>query len=836
MQIPSGDIDHSGQKVNRFQGLSCLSDSDQQTTIKNADTIKKIGNRVCLVIDERTEKTVGNTEADKRLHPTDNKQDNKIDTTKGTKSNQPATGTESAIHPMANKTHSTIGKTLEHSTKSEKNTDYPRILNPGTNVLVPGSEINETIQKKDQELKADTEVQDAHHDVTDAESDSDEKERKEENHIQLASNNCAQIPENHCVEKPRNACFNEQPSDQTDENIEQPMTLANLNVNETRSSDTQNATEMHKENGYLLAASTSEQSSHKGNGELESTLAEGFNQTGQDYFSKTNTDRRTDSEFMAIDTQSAGGTVDRSNPYCNFRNFKNNDIQCAENNVTLMIMKSPVEFSNAMKNDFEKKNEIESIDTGALIQKVTSKQGAVDRGQCDLISSQSKTSSIREVTHAKLHQASATRTVSRPPDSYVGSHDLQCHICSRTFSNTDLRDYHVKHHDMMRYECPQSGCGNMFHDRRGLKNHIRMSKDHKDLIQSDILTKSGIDTKPFPPRSPKRQFYFKSKRMVSRRGHNNSKIIFKCPVENCGNIFQIWSDYHSHFLRMHYSHLHNSTAGGHQPTRRQIEDLKHISGTGGHYPKQREIENFIQYSGTTGNHPTRRQIKNFIQYSGTRRHHPFSSQQNIQNHSVFPTNPTLQAAAGSFETTTQQTTMTQSFRSDSPNTFKEPNGALIKSSNSLIFSTQVGSHEQPSQDSSLRCPSLGTASAKPVSLPSTEAENKGIAFIHTILEQEQLASRSRVSTSKRKGRTPLQFLNHRIAEDYINARDLTGRSSVDCPVLGGLNQTTLTPNISNSYNKLLNECHKEGATRHDAAQQQDTRRSPARRLHERSEY
>ena len=361
----------------------------------------------------------------------------------------------------------------------------------------------------------------------------------------------------------------------------------------------------------------------------------------------------------------------------------------------------------------------------------------------------------------------------------------------------------------MRFVCPKSECGNMFHDRRGLKNHIRIRKHHGDLIESEILTKSGLCTKPLSLGSPKQQSCFKSKRVTSRRGHKDSKITFTCPVKNCGNIFQSWSDYHSHFLRMHYSFLptqrqnkvfiHNATTGGHHPTQRQITHLKHISGTGGHHPTQRQIENLLQCSGTTGNHSTR-QIENFIHYSGTGRHHSFSSQQNIQNvlsqnHSVFPTNlMILQAVASSFETTTQQTTMAHdcSSQSDSLKIFKVPTGALKKSSYSFIFPSQVISSKKPLQDNSLRCLSRGIAStdsSKAVSSQSAEAgKNRDILVIHPNLEQEQLASRSRVGTSKRKCRTPVQFLKHRIAPDDINARDLIGRSSVDRRLSGGLNQ------------------------------------------------
>ena len=478
----------------------------------------------------------------------------------------------------------------------------------------------------------------------------------------------------------------------------------------------------------------------------------GFDETGQNSFSKINTDRNT-----------AVSTVDRTNLNCNFRNFRN-DSQCAKNQATLKKMK----FSNAMKNDCEKKNEIESKDTGALISKVTFKERAADHGECDIISFHSKTSSVREVTDGQLQQASVTRKVSGPPDSDVGSHGLQCHICSRMFSNTYLRDYHVKHHGVMRFVCPKSECGNMFHDRRGLKNQIRIRKHHGDLIESEILTKSGLCTKPLSLGSPKQQFCFKSKRVTSRRGHKDNKITFTCPVKNCGNIFQSCSDYHSHFLRMHYSFLptqrqnkefiHNSGTGGHHPTQRQIEHLKHISGTGGHHPTQGQIEHFIQYSATTGNHSTQRQSENFIQYSGTGGHHSFSSQQNIQNiilqnHSVFPTNlMTLEAVAGSFETTTRQSTMTLSSQGDSLKTFKVPTGALKKSSYLFIFPSQVISSKTPLQNS-LRCLSRGIASVDPpetVSLQSTEAENKDIAVIHTNLEQKQLASRSRVGTSKCK--------------------------------------------------------------------------------------
>ena len=152
-------------------------------------------------------------------------------------------------------------------------------------------------------------------------------------------------------------------------------------------------------------------------------------------------------------------------------------------------------------------------------------------------------------TDRKLQQTSATRKVTRPPDL---DHDLQCYICSRMFTNTDLRDYHVKHHDTMRYTCPKLGCGHMFHDRRGLKNHIRMRKDHGDLYESDIFTKSC--TKPLSLSSRKQQSYSKSKRLVPRRGDKGSKTMFKCPVKNCGIIFQSWSDYHTHYLLIHYSH------------------------------------------------------------------------------------------------------------------------------------------------------------------------------------------------------------------------------------------------------------------------------------------
>ena len=71
-----------------------------------------------------------------------------------------------------------------------------------------------------------------------------------------------------------------------------------------------------------------------------------------------------------------------------------------------------MKFLNTVKNDCEKKNEIESKDTGASIPKVTFKEGAADHGECDIISFHSKTSSIREVTDGQLQRASVTRKVS----------------------------------------------------------------------------------------------------------------------------------------------------------------------------------------------------------------------------------------------------------------------------------------------------------------------------------------------------------------------------------------------------------------------------------------
>ena len=93
---------------------------------------------------------------------------------------------------------------------------------------------------------------------------------KEANNIQLASNHSAEIPEIHGVKKTNNICFDELPSDETDENIEEPLIFSNLESNETQSSDTENATEIGNFRLDLLAAS--ERNGHKGNGELESTL------------------------------------------------------------------------------------------------------------------------------------------------------------------------------------------------------------------------------------------------------------------------------------------------------------------------------------------------------------------------------------------------------------------------------------------------------------------------------------------------------------------------------------------------------------------------------------
>ena len=112
VEIPKDEIDKSGQKVDRFDGLSGFSDGDQQTTNKDADIIKERRNCGCLVLDESRGKIVGNIDVHKLLLPTDNKQDNEIDLTENTNSKQSASGTAVAVNLMANETH--LGEVFEN--------------------------------------------------------------------------------------------------------------------------------------------------------------------------------------------------------------------------------------------------------------------------------------------------------------------------------------------------------------------------------------------------------------------------------------------------------------------------------------------------------------------------------------------------------------------------------------------------------------------------------------------------------------------------------------------------------------------------------------------------
>ena len=106
VEIPTGDIDtRSGQKVVNVQGLLCLSDNEQQTTIKKPDMSKERRACVCLVFDERSGMIVGEIDVHKQLELPDNEQDNEINLTEETTSEQCPTGTECAVNSMTNETY-----------------------------------------------------------------------------------------------------------------------------------------------------------------------------------------------------------------------------------------------------------------------------------------------------------------------------------------------------------------------------------------------------------------------------------------------------------------------------------------------------------------------------------------------------------------------------------------------------------------------------------------------------------------------------------------------------------------------------------------------------------
>ena len=267
-----------------------------------------------MVLDESRWEIVGNIDVHKQLLPTDNKQDNEIDLTEDTNSKQSASGVEFAVNLMANETHlreafqNDEGTSAERMEICEPPKTTPKVTQTTENHKQPPG-LNRTQQHKevasrDEDMdvyQLPTSLENVETTVTGGGISSNSY--KEENNIQLASNDSAEIPEIHGAKKTNNACFDEPPSGQTDKNIE-PLIFPNLDSNETKSFDTENATEIDKGIGnfrlHLLAAS--EQNGHKGNGELESTLPEGFDETGQKSFSKTNTDRNT-----------AVSTVDRTN-------------------------------------------------------------------------------------------------------------------------------------------------------------------------------------------------------------------------------------------------------------------------------------------------------------------------------------------------------------------------------------------------------------------------------------------------------------------------------------------------------------------------------------------
>ena len=119
---------------------------------------------------------------------------------------------------------------------------------------------------------------------------------------------------------------------------------------------------------------------------------------------------------------------------------------------------------------------------------------------------------------------------------------LKCHLCLRMFRQQELYEFHIANHEMMKYKCPEQGCQNVFFNLKPLRDHYRFT--HSKSFAQVSTTEYLIHQKGQPKSG-----------CVTREATNQTVAFYKCPVNQCGILYENFLELISHTVGYHGTRL-----------------------------------------------------------------------------------------------------------------------------------------------------------------------------------------------------------------------------------------------------------------------------------------
>ena len=143
---------------------------------------------------------------------------------------------------------------------------------------------------------------------------------------------------------------------------------------------------------------------------------------------------------------------------------------------------------------------------------------------------------------------------------------LKCHLCQRRFKSGADRAYHLKHHEDMRYKCPDP-CGNQFLNFECMRKHSwnshnkRLSLTSEHYLLKSVKKSSGTKTPKVRFKCSKCQRRFSTVKSRNEHLQRHGEMQFECP-EPCGSMFLQFAALQQHVTKRHSFRLYLSDKEG----------------------------------------------------------------------------------------------------------------------------------------------------------------------------------------------------------------------------------------------------------------------------------
>ena len=167
----------------------------------------------------------------------------------------------------------------------------------------------------------------------------------------------------------------------------------------------------------------------------------------------------------------------------------------------------------------------------------------------------------------------------------------KCHLCQRRFVSYADKLFHLKHHEEMKYKCPDP-CGNLFLTFECMRKHIwtfhrgGLSK-RKNTYYLKKFSEMKCSKKKSAPVSYLPQCNICQRRFSTVKGRDehlqrHGEMQFKCP-EPCGSMFLRFSDLQDHVRNRHQFRLYQADKDGYKieesPEKQSTTDDKETNST-----------------------------------------------------------------------------------------------------------------------------------------------------------------------------------------------------------------------------------------------------------------